>query len=333
VSQPDLTVQLRRARPLVPAELRELVAGIAAQAEASPHRRSRSRRHVLLGAVAIAAVAAIGAAVLLPVSRQGASLRGAQPERAVPYAPAATPALAAGATDLHKTATASSAAAVPAVSPNRTERITTSLELRVANTQDVSDGTKQAVRIARALGGYPSSLNVNSARSTGYADIVLRIPKRNVQAAVSRLSALGTIIGENVSIKDIQARVDATARKIARLEAKLAAWQQQPQTSETQSHIAGLTDQIGKLKRGRAATIRAAGYATVSVELTTRPAPPAAHHGHGPLHGLAVAFRWAGIGAIYVLALGTPLLILCGLVWLAARAVRRHRENELLSRS
>jgi Domain of unknown function (DUF4349) len=229
--------------------------------------------------------------------------------------------------------TTSDTATLPAANPNRTQRITASLELRVPNTQAVSDNTKQAVAIARSLGGYPKTLNVDAEDRTGYASIVLRIPKQNVQRAVARLSALGTIVGENVAIQDIQAQVDATARKIARLQARLEYWQGQPQTTDAEKHVAALTAQIAKLRRGRAGTIHAASYATVSVRMTTRPAPAAVHHGHGPLHGLVVAFRWLGIVAVYVLALGAPLLILFGLGWLAARAVGRHRENELLNRS
>jgi hypothetical protein len=44
-----------------------------------------------------------------------------------------------------------------------------------------------------------------------------------------------------------------------------------------------------------------------------------------------VAFRWIGIGAVYALALGTPFVVLLVLLWLAARAVRRRREEALLS--
>jgi hypothetical protein len=55
------------------------------------------------------------------------------------------------------------------------------------------------------------------------------------------------------------------------------------------------------------------------------------HKGHGPLHDLGAAFRWMGIGAVYALALAAPFVLLGLLVWLVARAVRRHRENELLS--
>jgi hypothetical protein len=222
-------------------------------------------------------------------------------------------------------------AALPAPSASRVQRITTSLELRLPNTQAVSDATKQAVAITRALGGYPKSLNVEAEGRTGYASLVLRIPKQNVQRAVSRLSGLGTIVGENVQIQDITAQVGATTKKIERLEARLAYWQSQPTSTEAEQHVAALTTQIAKLRRGRANTIHAASYATVSVQMTTRPAPVPVQKGYGPLHNLGVAFRWLWIGAVYALALAAPFILVGLIVWLIARAIRRHRENELLS--
>ena len=57
------------------------------------------------------------------------------------------------------------------------------------------------------------------------------------------------------------------------------------------------------------------------------------HHGHGPLHGLGVAFRWIGIGAVYALALGAPLAAArSGSPGSRVRAIRRRREDALLSR-
>ena len=94
-----------------------------------------------------------------------------------------------------------------------------------------------------------------------------------------------------------------------------------------------MTAQIAKLRRGRASTIHAASYATVSVQMTTKPAPIPVRSGQGSLHDLGVAFRWLGIGAVYVLALAAPFVLLGALVWLVLRVVRRHRENELLSSS
>ena len=46
-----------------------------------------------------------------------------------------------------------------------------------------------------------------------------------------------------------------------------------------------------------------------------------------------VAFRWIGIGAVYAIALGTPLVLLVMLGWFLARGMRRRREEALLSRA
>lgn len=337
MSQPDLINQLREARPVAPAELREHVRRIAAEAAPEPRRPFNWRRAFLV-AVPVAA-AAIAAAVLIP----GGSHRTAVPVESLPSAPTSAETAtsgvhgAAGAATGSFSAVSPSAAsagqaAVPAPSRTRTQRYGASLELRVPSTQAVSDDTKQAVQITRSLGGYASSLNVDASGKTGYATLVLRIPKQNVQKAVTRLSALGTIVGESVSIQDLQNQVDATDRKIARFEHSLAGWQALPPSVETQRHIDSLGAAIAKLKRGVAAMIRTASYASVDLQLTTRAAPAPAPHKPGPLHDLAVAFRWAGIGAIYALALGTPVAVLAALCWLVARTVRRRREESLLSR-
>ena len=100
------------------------------------------------------------------------------------------------------------------------------------------------------------------------------------------------------------------------------------------AQIDTLSSRIENLQRQRAATIRAAYFATVKLHMETPPAaPPPAENGNGPLHGLGVAFRWIGIGAVYALALGTPLVLLLALLWFLARGLRRRREEALLSRA
>ena len=51
-------------------------------------------------------------------------------------------------------------------------------------------------------------------RSTGYAQLVLRIPKTHVQEAVRRLTTLGTIIGENVEVLEKRARIGGLSGSI-----------------------------------------------------------------------------------------------------------------------
>lgn len=322
MSQPDLLTELRAARPVAPAELREHVRRIAAGAAAERRRRLTWRRALLIAVPVAAAIA--GAALLVPGNSHRASAPAVVHRAATPLAPVVQSKAAAG---------AGSASAIPRPSPNRVQRISATLQLRVPSTEAVSDATKQAVAIARSLGGYPSRVNVDAAGRSGYATIVLRVPKERVQQAVARLSALGTIVGENVAIQDLQTQVDASARKLKRLEARLAYWQSQPQTEQAQKQVASFTAAIAKLKRSRAATVRSASYSTLTVQLTTRPAPAIVQKKHGPLHGLGVAFRWLGIGALYTVALAGPFVLLFVLGWLVARTVRRHREDALLSRS
>jgi hypothetical protein len=211
-------------------------------------------------------------------------------------------------------------------------RYSTYLELRVEDAAAISDATKRALRIATSLGGHLASVNVGTQGKHGTATLILRIPRQNVQEAVGRLSALGTIVGENVSIEDLTPSLNQTDRTMARLQNQLADLRAQTQTDDTKRRITALTRQIEGLQRAKANAIRAAHFATVQLELTTHKAvAKPTHHGHGPLHGLGIAFRWIGIGLVYGLALGGPLLAVVALAWLAARVVRRRREDALLS--
>jgi hypothetical protein len=319
MSQPDLARVLREARPVAPPELRERVRLVAAQA-APPRRQFVTWRNALLVAipVALAVVAGVlatrpGQQKVQPLDVEHASTVGA------PADTAAQP-------------TRSLAPLTVPSSAKRIQRYRTSLELRVRDAAEISEASKRAVAIAHNLGGYELHVNVDTARATGYADLVLRIPKAHVQEAVRRLTALGTIVSENVQVQDLQTQVNATDRLIARLQQRLADLRAQPQDTDTQRQVAALTTRIERLQRSRATTVRSARYATVDLQLTTRMPPAPVHHGHGPLHGLGVAFRWIGIGAVYTLAIGVPFALLAFLVWLGSRSLRRRREDALLSR-
>jgi Domain of unknown function (DUF4349) len=221
----------------------------------------------------------------------------------------------------------------PQSTPGRVQQYGAYLALRVPTPDGVSDGVKRALHIASSLGGYPTRVHANSHGKAASADLTLKIPRSHVQTAITRLSALGTITSEQVDVQDVQAGLNATDRTIARLQAQLAALRAAEQTAEVKAKIAALTARIERLQRAEAAKIRAAHFATISLHLQTPAKAAPAHHGHGPLHGLGVALRWIGIGAVYALVLGLPLLLLVGLGWWTVRALRRRRENELLAQS
>ena len=319
MSQRDLAAELRAARVVAPNHVREQVRLIAAAAT-PPTRRFTWRRALV---IAVPAAAAIAAAVIVT--------RPSHEHRAVPLVlhGALAPTIRA-----QKSNAGAVPAAVPAPSPSRAQRYGAFLSLRIPTATGVSDGVKRALGVASSLGGYAVSVHASTAGSAASADLTLKVPRTHVAQAISRLSALGTIVGEQVDVQDAQAGLNATTLRIARLQRQLADLRAQTvQTDAVKQQIAALTARIEALQRQQAATIRATRYATVSLHLATKPAATPKHHGHGPLHGLGVAFRWIGIGAVYALALGGPLVLLIGLIWLAARTIRRRREDALLNRA
>jgi uncharacterized protein DUF4349 len=326
MSQPDLIARLREARPVAPPELRERVRLIAVEATVPPHRRVTWRRAVI---VLVPVAAALVAAVVLQP-------RGAAPPgvgKAAPAGAGLQQAASAGAA-IAKAGNggATFAPVPPAPSSTRLQRYSAWLDLELPTPTAVSAASRQAVAIAASLSGYQQSVVVRTASRTGYAVIVLRIPAANVREAIRRLSALGRITAENVAIQDLQVQVNAADQRIARLQTQLAALQAQFQTADIQRRIGSLTAQIQRLQDARAATVRAAQYATVELQLKTPAAAVPVQHKPGPLHGLGTAFHWAWIGAVYALALGTPLAALFVAIWLLARTVRRRREDRLLAR-
>jgi hypothetical protein len=330
MSQRDLTAELRGARITAPAELRERVRLIAAS-DTTPVRRFTWRRALV---VALPVAAAIAASIVFTRPSNNHPIATPTVLRAAIQHGAATksPGSVAGVPD--SVAGAGSAAKLaPPNTPGRVQTYGSYLALRLSNATAVSNGVKSALRIASSLGGYPASVHATSEAKVASADLVLKIPRAHIQQAITRLSALGTITSENVDIQDKTAGLNATDRTIARLQKQLTELRKQLPSQVTAARIVALESQIVRLQRAEAATRLKAHYATVQLHLTSAKAIVPAKHGHGPLHGVVVALTWLGIGAVYALAIGTPVAVLALLVWLGARVIRRRREDALLSRS
>ncbi len=326
MSQRDLVAELRGARISAPAHVREHVRQIVAGAPAPPRRFTWRRTLVL----AVPAVAAVAAAVLItrPSSDQTAT-----PPAPVELQAAQDHGAAAKSFNGARTATVTGTpdALAPAPAAGRVSRYGAFLSLRVDTVDGVSNGVKRALQVATSLGGFSTSVHASSEGKAASADLTLRIPRAHVQEAITRLSALGTITGEQVDVQDLTTQLNAGDRTIARLQKQLAALRAEPESDRTRAAIAAVTAHIVRLQRQQAATERAAHYATVQMHLETPPVAAPSQH-NGPLHGLGVAFHWIWIGAVYVLALGAPLVVLVGLAWFVTRLVRRRRVDALLSR-
>lgn len=324
MSQRNLAAELRAARIPAPVEVREHIRAIAATDTTSREPRFTWRRALVVALPVAAAVAATivftqpGHKQAAPVELQGATRNA----KVFGQADAA-----------HGSAAAVPSTTIP-VPPSRTrvQRYGATLALRVPTPGGVSTGVQRALRIATALGGHPTSVHATSQGRTAHAELVLRIPRHNVQRAITRLSQLGTITGEQVDVQDLQAGLDSTSRTIARIQAKLAELRAQTQTPEIAQQIAALTAEVATLQRGQANTIRTASFATVHLTFGAPPVKTPVHSNHrGPFHWLGQALLWLGIGAVYVLVLALPLALLALLVTLLVRTARRRREDALLS--
>ena len=336
-SLPELTAELRRTRPAASPAVREHVREIASRRQ-EPLRRlalpSLTLRRSLAVLVPAAVAVVVGGIVLSGGGRQGdretavpaAAGGAARAEKTTPQTLNAQPRPVAG------TALDSGLSVPP--SRTRLQDYDATLSLKVKDADALSNATKRALAVARSLGGYASAVSVDVQKGEGDATIRLRVPVGNVQRAVERLSALGTITGESVAIRDLQAGVDALDKRIARLQKRLAVLRAQEQTAAVKRQIASLTAQVERLQRGRAGTVREARLATVDLSMTTREAPkPAKKHESSPLDGAWTALAWMGIGALYALIVGGPVIVLGLLAWLVWRLVRRRRDEQLLGQS
>ena len=316
MSQRDLVAELRAAHVEAPPEVRERVRLIAAAAPAPPRRITWRRALVVVVPVAAAVAATI--VFTRPANHQRTALEH------TPGALTIAPNVGA-ATDK----AAAKAFSVPSPK-NRVQTYDATLSLRVEHARDVSDGVKRALRITTSLGGYSSSVHAETHGSRAVADLKLRIPRSRIQAAMAELAQIGTITDENVTTVDQTALLNNTDREIARLQKQLTVLRAEPKSPQNDRRIAALVKRVEALQRGAATTRRNAHYATVNLHLETPLVTVVEKHGNGPLHGVGVALTWLGIGVVYALAIGTPVLLLLALAWFGVRVVRRRRENALL---
>jgi len=310
---------LRAHAPQAPESLRARVL------ELEP-RRMPSRRLVLVLAVAL--VAAVAAAVVHGLVSSGPApqqvVRGFAPH--VELAPSvkspAVPSVSAGGS--------------VGAATTRLQQYEASLELRV---KDVPNATTRATRIAAALGGYAQSVQYSSSSKSAY--LVLRVPVPDVKTAIARLTALGTIVSQNLSVTDLEHDLQVESTQIAQLRRTIAALEaalRNPSLPDAQRVILQIRLANGKRAlaerlHARSGTIAAGQTARISVELGTKHAvvPPAHHRGRiGRIVHSAVGFLGLEAAiALYALIALSPLALVAALLW-SLREARRRRDDRLV---
>jgi hypothetical protein len=224
------------------------------------------------------------------------------------------------------------AVATPSIASSRLAHTDASLQIRVGDTDALSAATTKATRIATSLGGYAKSVDYRTPRGgNGAAYIELRVPAQNVKTAISRLGSLGTIVSQELSVTDLQGKLETQSAQIAQLRRRVAALRAalaDPALPDAQRVL--LQIQLAESKRAlaqrlsaRRGTVTSGATARISLVIGTEKAiAPVAHHRGrlGRMLHSAVGFlALEAMVALYALIVISPLALAAALVWLWRR--------------
>jgi hypothetical protein len=286
-------------------------------------------------AVVIAATVAVGVLTSGNHSETDAARREAAPQ---PLASTDTGVATKGAV-APKAAGGGVAGSLPAT-PGRAQLYDAELTLKVKN---LSSATKRALRLTNDFHGYVRSVDYGSGSEHGQAYLTLRVPVGSVQAAIVKFSALGEIVDQHVSIKDVQPTVDRRFRQMQSIRdaiAKIQAQLESPSLSADErkaleNRLVAQRRRLVVLQRQQAALERLASYATV--ELALRSVDKAVVVPQHPNRIERVLDRsWSILldevkAVLYVLVVGAPLLVLAAVGFVVVRLRRRRDEARLLA--
>ena len=229
----------------------------------------------------------------------------------------------------------------PPPSGSRHQLYEADLRLRVS---DLAGTTKQAIQLTRTWGGYLVSVDYGSGRKSGTAYLELRIPIAKVQTAVAKLTGLGTILDDHVSIQDVQGQLNRRYVEVQDLKAKIAKLRadlRQPNLTPSQkaffqAALAQRFAQLTRLQQQQEAELTRTSFATVGLALQTRQAAAVVPSKPGrigqALHNIGRVLVTEAEILLYVLLIGLPFIVLALLLWAGRRTMRRRSEEGLLAR-
>jgi Domain of unknown function (DUF4349) len=211
--------------------------------------------------------------------------------------------------------------------------------------RDIDTVSARIQDVTRQQGGFVVSSSVRSSRRDGGGEFTLRIPTRNLDAAMAALSRLAAVRDRADRSQDITAEsVSARSRlKDARTERKALLEQlaDADTVQETASIRARLRVVSGEIARARTEVRRVnnrAAFSTVTVQLVadrSAVAPGTEEDdgswspGDAARDALRVLEVVVGV-ALIALAIGIPLALVALLGWLGARVTRRRRREHVL---
>jgi hypothetical protein len=355
-----LVSELRANPPVAPERLRQRVL----EGAPAPRRQRSRKRKLALVVVPAAVVLAVGAALVHGFVSSGGNRRHRADGAAVPLSlgPATTTPSAKkklypklypnlhtieqSAADAAPDALALKGATHRAVTipRNRLVHAVASLQVGVKSS-NLSDKTNEASQIVGSFGGYAKSVRYQQSHQ-GYGEAVLelRVPVQNAQKAIAKLGNLGTLLSQQVSTQDLQAKLTHQNSGIGSLRRAIAVYENALQSTTLsaservalQIKLNNARHALARLRHARNGTLAAGAFASISLLLTTRGHAIVApqHHGSsriGRLLGSAAHFlALEGIIVLYALIVLAPFLLLGALAWWIVRE-RRRREERLLA--
>jgi ribosomal protein L29 len=231
-------------------------------------------------------------------------------------------------------------AAADSASP-RAQRVSATLTLEVKDSGAVSKTAQDVLALTRSLGGYVVSSSVTTGEQ-GNASLTVRVPVDQVQDAVTRLSAMGRIVSQQVDIDDLQGTLDqlekqeaAVRAQIAKLRARLATESLDPQTEAVlRARLQTLRQELAGLRSQIAATTSDAEMSTIQLTVVTPESSgavvPASRIDRTIDEALNV-LAWEGVVALGLLIVLAPFALVAAAAWLGRRLYRRHEEERLLA--
>jgi hypothetical protein len=227
---------------------------------------------------------------------------------------------------------------------NRLVHAVASLQVGVKSS-NLSDKTNEASQIVGSFGGYAQSVRYQAThQGDGEAFLALRVPVQNAQKAIAKLGNLGTLLSQQVSTQDLQAKLNDQNSGIGSLRRAIAVYENALQSTTLsaservalQIKLNNARHALARLRHSRNGTLASGATADISLLLTTRNhAIVAPHHGGstriGRLLGSAAHFlALEGIVVLYAVIVLAPFLLLGALAWWIVRE-RRRREDRLLA--
>jgi hypothetical protein len=364
-----LVAELRANPPVAPERLRQRVL----EGAPAPRRQRSRKRKLVLVVVPAAVVLAVGAALVHGFVSSGSHPKSAMAPTLGLLGPATTTPSAArqsarggvpqskvthenvfsAAQSSQNEALTADAAGTPLVGAaqrsvtiprNRLVHAVASLQVGVKSS-NLSAKTNEASQIVGSFGGYAQSVRYQAThRGDGEAVLALRVPVQNAQKAIAKLGNLGTLLSQQVSTQDLQAKLNGQNSGIGSLRRAIAVYENALQSTTLsaservaiQIKLNNARHALARLRHARNGTLASGATADISLLLTTRNhAIVAPHHGGstriGRLLGSAAHFlALEGIIVLYALIVLAPVLLLGALAWWILRE-RRRREERLLA--